>query len=93
MRARSAMAGWSVETQRESKRPKAVRAERVHESRGTFTVRQSVGEGASGGGADFVYRVIYLVVDMSFECSTVCAILPELMGIWQKSTQPRSTTR
>ena len=38
-------------------------------------------------------------VDLNFECSIVCPILPGLMGIWQKQldkmviTQPRSTSR
>ena len=34
-----------------------------------------------------MYRVIHLVVgcvNLNFECSTVCPILPGLMGIWQK---------
>ena len=65
VRARSAMAGWSVETQRESKRPKAVMADRVHESSGTFTGRGS--ERASGrrGAADIssVYRVFNQLAD------------------------------
>ena len=37
----------------------------------------------------FVYRVSHLLVDLGwvdldFECSAVCPILPGLMGIWQK---------
>ena len=37
----------------------------------------------------FIYRVAHLVadlgwLDLDFECSTVCPILPGLMGIWQK---------
>ena len=34
-----------------------------------------------------MYRVIHLVVgcvNLNFECSTVCPILPGLMVIWQK---------
>ena len=36
-----------------------------------------------------LYRVAHLVadlgwVDLDIECSTVCPILPKLMGIWQK---------
>ena len=54
MRARSAMAGWSVETQRESKRPKAVMADRVHESRGTFTPVEGASEWEKRCSSDFV---------------------------------------
>ena len=50
------MAGWSVETQRESKRPKEVMAERVHDSRGTLepmrTVEASEGQIVNHGWVD-----------------------------------------
>ena len=37
----------------------------------------------------YLYRVAHLVanlgwVDFKFDCSTVCLILPGLMGVWQK---------
>lgn len=63
VRARSAMAGWSVETQRESKRPKEVMADRVHDSRGTFMVTHS---GSKWRGAYFVYRVSYQLVNLGW---------------------------
>ena len=58
----------------------------------------------------YVYRVTHLLanlgwVDLNFDCSTVCPILPGLVGIWQKrlgkmvehpksmSTEPRFAKR